>query len=233
MSVYHTLIPALPALPVSLEQLKELPISVLQLERRLGMLPEQDQQLLQRALRLFQRERIGDETCSDRDEVQHWERELAEVALPPLRAVLVENLEWRSLIAAQRYRLAGQYEGTGFQGYGERIWIVRRDWQQPDFGLGRHYPWLTESLTQLKQGRSVALEQQILSRLWCRLHMLEQAHPFSLTAVAAYRLRWSIAEYRLRWQAEAAQQHFSQLVDRALTEVLQDSGVDRAIEADQ
>lgn len=228
MSVYYTLIPALPALPIKLEQLKELPISVLQLERRLGMLPEEDRELLARALRLFQRERSGDEEFSDRDEVRHWEQELATIPYKPLRGVLAENLEWRSLIAAQRYRLAGQHEGNGFQGYGPRGWIIRRDWQQPDFGLGRKYPWLVESLAQLKKGQGVELEQQILDRLWRKLRMLEQSHPFSLIAVAAYRLRWSIAEYRLRWQAEAAQQHFSQLVDRALSGVLQDVSFDQS-----
>lgn len=233
MSVYYTLIPALPALPIKLEQLKELPISVLQLERRLGMLPEADRALLQRAVRLFQRERTGDEAFSDRDEVMHWEQELAAIPYKPLRAVLAENLEWRSLIAAQRYRLAGQLEGDSFQGYGKRIWIIRRDWQQPDFGLGRRYPWLIESLAQLKQGQGVELEQQILTRLWRKLRLLEQSHPFSLIAVAAYRLRWSLAEYRLRWQAEAAQQHFSQLVDRALAGVMPDGDIDPVTEADR
>lgn len=229
MSVYYTLIPALPALPVRLEQLKELPISVLQLEQRLGMLPEPDQAVLQRALRLFQRERLGDEALSDQDEVRHWEQELAAIPFKPLRAVLAENLEWRSLIAAQRYRLAGQHEGTSFQGYGRRVWIIRRDWQQPDFGLGRQYPWLVESLAQLKQEQGVELEQQILARLWRKLRMLEQSHPFTLTAVVAYRLRWALAEYRLRWQAEAAQQHFSQLVERALAA----ARFDRETEADR
>ncbi|GAA0791196.1 hypothetical protein [Marinobacterium sediminicola] len=226
MSVYYTLIPALPALPVQLEQLKELPISILQLERRLGMLPEEDRDLLVRALRLFQRERSGDEAFSDRDEVLHWEQELASIPYKSLRAVLAENLEWRSVIAAQRYRLAGQQEGSSFEGYGKHVWMIRRDWQQPDFGLGRQYPWLVESLSQLKQGQGVELEQQILARLWRKLRMLEQSHPFSLIAVAAYRLRWSIAEYRLRWQAKAAQQNFSQLVDRALSGATQDDGMD-------
>ncbi|MBV0932393.1 hypothetical protein [Marinobacterium weihaiense] len=226
MSVYYTLIPALPALPVRLEQLKELPISVLQLEQRLSMLSEQDRLLLQRALRLFQRERSGDEALSDQDEVQHWQQELAAIPHKPLRAVLAENLEWRSLIAAQRYRLAGQQDGDSFQGYGKRVWIIRRDWQQPDFGLGRQYPWLVESLAQLRQQQGVELEQQILDRLWRKLRMLEQSHPFSLIAVAAYRLRWSIAEYRLRWQSDAAQQHFSHLVDQALAGVMSGASID-------
>lgn len=233
MSVYYTLIPALPALPVSLELLKELPISVLQLEQRLGMLAESDRMLLRRALRLFQRERSGDEAFSDQDEVLHWEQELAAIPYKSLRAVLAENLEWRSVIAAQRYRLAGQQDSSSFRGYGKRTWIIRRDWHQPDFGLGRQYPWLVESLAQLKQGQGVELEQQILDRLWRKLRMLEQSHPFSLIAVAAYRLRWSIAEYRLRWEAEAAQLHFSQLVDRALAGVLKDGWVDPVTEAER
>lgn len=231
MSLYYTLVPALPALPPELSQLKELPISVLQLEQRLSMLSVEDRALLERALRLFQRERSGDEGFSDRDEVRHWEQELATVPYKPLRRVLEESLEWRSLIAAQRYRLAGQAESGSFQGYGPRMWIIKRDWQQPDFGLGRRYPWLVESLSQLKQGQCRSLEQQILERLWCKLRLLEQSHPFTLMAIAAYRLRWSLAEYRLRWQSDAAQSHFSQLVDRALTGLKQDDKVDAVTEA--
>lgn len=231
MSLYYTLVPALPALPPSLSQLRELPISVLQLEQRLSMLSDDDQAVLARALRLFQRERSGDEGFSDRDEVRHWEQELAAIPDKPLRRVLEENLEWRSLIAAQRYRLAGQVDGTGFEGYGPRTWIIRRDWQQPDFGLGRRYPWLVESLAQLKQGQCLVLEQQILERLWRKLRLLEQSHPFTLMAVAAYRLRWSLAEYRLRWQGDAAQEHFSQLVDRALDRLGPDASIDAMTEA--
>ncbi|WP_417533493.1 hypothetical protein [Marinobacterium stanieri] len=231
MSLYYTLVPALPALPPSMSQLKELPISVLQLEQRLTMLSGDDRAVLERALRLFQRERSGDEGFSDRDEVLHWRQELAAIPDKPLRRVLEENLEWRSLIAAQRYRLAGQAEGGSFQGYGRRVWIIKRDWQQPDFGLGRRYPWLIESLAQLKQGQCLELEQQILERLWRKLRLLEQSHPFTLMAIAAYRLRWSLAEYRLRWQGDAAQTHFSQLVDRALSGLELDEPVDAVTEA--
>ena len=231
MSSYYTLIPALPALPAKLEQLKDLPISILQLEQRLGMLNEADQHQLQLALRLFQRERDGDEGLSDRDEVEHWQQELAQIRDAALRQVLEHHLIWRTLIAAQRYRLAGQSEGQGFQGFGDLVWLIRRHWQESDFALSGRFPWLVEAQAMLKKGQSAELEQHLLAWFWQQLRVLEQENAFSFTAVAAYRLRWSLAEYRLRWQAEQAQDVFSQLVDRALAGFKQDDRLHSVTEA--
>jgi len=190
-SSYYTLIPALPALPARLEQLKELPISILQLEQRLGMLDETDQQQLALALRLFRREREGDEALSDRDEVRQWQQELSQISSEGLRGLLEQHLIWRTLIAAQRYRLAGQAEGGEFQGYGDLVWLIRRHWQESDFALAGRFPWLTEAQALLRQGQSARLEEHLLVWFWQQLRELEQAKPFSFTAVAAYRLRWS------------------------------------------
>jgi len=231
VSSYYTLIPALPALPAKLEQLKDLPISILQLEQRLGMLNEADQHQLQLALRLFQRERDGDEGLSDRDEVEHWQQELAQIRDASLRQVLEHHLIWRTLIAAQRYRLAGQSEGQGFQGFGDLVWLIRRHWQESDFALSGRFPWLVEAQAMLKKGQSAELEQHLLAWFWQQLRVLEQENAFSFTAVAAYRLRWSLAEYRLRWQAEQAQDVFSQLVDRALAGFKQDDRLHSVTEA--
>ena len=231
MSSYYTLVPALPALPARLDQLKELPVSILQLEQRLGMLNETDQQQLQLALRLFQRERDGDEGLSDRDEVQHWQQELAQIRDPALKQVLEHHLIWRTLIAAQRYRLAGQAEGQGFQGFGDLVWLIRRHWQESDFALSGRFPWLIEAQGMLKKGQSAELEQHLLAWFWQQLRELEQEQPFSFTAVAAYRLRWSLAEYRLRWQPEQAQEEFDRLVVRALAGFKQDDRLHSVTEA--
>jgi len=230
-SSYYTLIPALPALPARLDQLKELPISILQLEQRLRMLNEADQQQLALALRLFQRERDGDEGLSDRDEVEHWQRELARINDAEIRELLAQHLIWRTLIAAQRYRLAGQAEGDAFQGYGDLVWLIRRHWQESDFALGGRFPWLTEAQAMLKQGQSARLEEYLLIWFWQQLRELEQNRPFSFAAVAAYRLRWSIAEYRLRWQGEQAREHFGQLVSRVLAGFKQDESLHSVTEA--
>jgi hypothetical protein len=230
-SSYYTLIPALPALPARIDQLKELPISILQLEQRLGMLDEVDQQQLTLALRLFQREREGDEGLSDRDEVQHWQQELARIQDGILKQLLEQHLIWRTLIAAQRYRLAGQSEGKAFQGFGDLVWLIRRHWQVSDFSLAGRFPWLVEAQNMLKEGQSAELEQHLLSWFWQQLRQLEQCYPFSFTAVAAYRLRWSIAEYRLRWQGEKAQEQFNQLVISALAGFKQDETLHSVTEA--
>jgi len=231
VSSYYTLVPALPALPARLEQLKELPVSILQLEQRLGMLSEADQRQLRLALRLFQRERDGDEGLSDRDEVGHWQQELAQIRDAALRQVLEHHLIWRTLIAAQRYRLAGQAEGQTFQGFGDLVWLIRRHWQESDFALSGRFPWLVEAQGMLKKGQSAELEQHLLSWFWQQLRGLEQENPFSFTAIAAYRLRWSLAEYRLRWRPEQAQDVFNRLVDRVLVGFKQDERLHSVTEA--
>lgn len=231
MSSYYTLIPALPALPARLDQLKELPISILQLEQRLSMLDESDRVELALALRLFQRERDGDEALSDQDEVLHWQQELDQIRDRDLRLLLEQHLIWRTLIAAQRYRLAGQTEGTGFQGHGDLVWLIRRHWQESDFALSGRFPWLVDAQSMLKHGQSAELEQRLLAWFWQQLRTLEQCCPFSFTAVAAYRLRWSIAEYRLRWQGEQAQEYFGQLVVGALAGFKQDEALHSVTEA--
>jgi hypothetical protein len=83
----------------------------------------------------------------------------------------------------------------------------------------------------LKKGQSAELEQQLLVWFWQQLRELEQCNPFSFTAVAAYRLRWSIAEYRLRWQGEQAQEQFSRLVTSALAGFKQDETLHSVTEA--
>jgi len=211
MADYYTLVPALPAL-APLHKLQELPCSTLKLEQRLGMLSEPDRAQLECALRLCQRERLGDEALSDADEVQQWQRELAQIADPALRVLVSDYLESRTLVAALRYRQAGQQSGAEFQGFGERLWLIRRNWQQPLFGLEGQFPWLVRAREALESGQARTLELLLLERFWERLRRFEQVQMFSFAAVAAYRLRWALAEYRLRWDGEQAQQSFDQWV---------------------
>ncbi|KEA64965.1 V-type ATP synthase subunit C [Marinobacterium lacunae] len=215
---YYTLVPALPAL-VPLARLQELPCSTLKLEQRLTMLNEADRDQLSRALHLCQRERIGDETLSDADEIARWHAELEAIEDPALRDVIAEYLQSRTLVAALRYRLSGQQEGASFKGFGPCVWLIRRDWQQPLFGLERRFPWLVKARDALEARQSCTLELMLLERFWNRLWRLEQEQAFSFAAVAAYRLRWALAEYRLRWSAEQAQTYFDRWVGGTLETV--------------
>lgn len=212
---YYTLVPALPAL-APLARLQELPCSTLKLEQRLSMLDESDRDQLARALHLCQRERIGDEGLSDADEIALWNKELEAITDPRLHEVIADYLESRTLVAALRYRLAGQQDGASFKGFGACVWLIRRDWQQPLFGLERRFPWLVKAREALESGQSRLLEQQLLERFWNRLWRMEQEQVFSFAAVAAYRLRWALAEYRLRWNAEQAQEYFDRWVEGSL-----------------
>lgn len=214
---YYTLIPALPWL-APLTRLRELPCSTLKLEQRLTMLSREDQQQLRLALSLCRPERPGDEVLSDADEIASWQQQLARLESEPLRQLIEDHLETRSLMAALRYRRAGLADGRDFKGVGSRAWLVRRHWQQPMFGLERQFPWLEHAHAALEKGDSRALEMMLLEQFWQRLWQVQQLQGFSFAAVAAYRLRWALAEYRLRWDGDEAQNHFDSLVEGALTQ---------------
>jgi len=213
--LYYTLIPALPWLG-ALDKLRELPCSTLKLEQRLSMLDDGDREQIARALHLCQRERTGDEAYSDADEIVHWQQELAQIRDPALAKVIGDHLEARTLVAALRYRRAGQGEGGSFQGFGPLVWLIRRNWQLPLFGLEQRFRWLERVNAALQANEIRRLEQLLLERFWQRLLAVEQEQGFSFATVAAYRLRWALAEYRLRWHEEEAQHYFDRLVDGAL-----------------
>lgn len=215
MADYYTLVPALPALN-SLHKLQELPCSTLKLEQRLGMLQSGDREQLDCALRLCQRERVTDAVLADADEVQRWQEELARISDADLRALVSDHLESRTLVAALRYRQSGQEDGQTFVGFGPRLWLIRRNWQLPLFGLEGHFPWLVRAREALESGEARALEQLLLERFWERLRRFERERMFSFAAVAAYRLRWALAEYRLSWDGVAAQDSFDQWVGGVL-----------------
>ncbi|TCK04921.1 hypothetical protein [Marinobacterium mangrovicola] len=214
-SSYYTLIPSLPAL-APLNKLQELPCSTLKLEQRLTMLNDRDREQLDRALRLCQRERIGDEEYSDTDEVSHWQEELAAIDDPLVTELIADYLESRTLVAALRYRLAGQSSGADFKGFGSRVWLIQRNWQQPLFGLEHQFPWLVRAREALEANEGRVLENLLLERFWTRLWRTEQTQHFSFAAIVAYRLRWALSEYRLRWDQTAAVDYFDRWAEAAL-----------------
>lgn len=215
MSSYYTLIPSLPAL-APLQKLQELPCSTLKLEQRLTMLSDSERDQLERVLRLCQRERAGDEAYSDTDEVNLWQEELAAIKDPVVTELVADYLESRTLVAALRYRLAGQSSGADFKGFGPRVWLIQRNWQQPLFGLERQFPWLIRAREALEAGEGRVLEMLLLERFWTRLWRTEQTEHFSFAAIVAYRLRWALSEYRLRWDQAAATDFFDSWAEAAL-----------------
>ncbi len=215
ISAYYTLIPSLPAL-APLAKLQELPCSTLKLEQRFTMLGEKELDQLNRALRLCQRERAGDETYSDTDEVSHWKEELEAINDAKVVELVSDYLESRTLVAALRYRLAGQDSGADFKGFGPRVWLIQRNWQQPLFGLEHQFPWLVRAREALEAGEGRALEMLLLERFWTRLWRTEQTEHFSFVAIVAYRLRWALSEYLLRWDQAAATDYFDRWAEAAL-----------------
>lgn len=225
MALYYTLIPALPAL-APFAKLKELPISTLQLEQRLKMLEPAEHAQLAAIVALCAPE-TGTEQ-PDADTVAAWQRQVALIESAPLRQLVAGILFERTVLAALRYRQAGQSDPRSFQGFGEALWVIREHWQEPLMGLEKRCPWLNTAYQQLKTEDSRALEQSWLGTLWDRLRRFEQEQGFCFATVVAYRLRWMIAEYRLRWQHEGAVNRFASLLDSVLqptTDQLQTLGI--------
>lgn len=231
MSLYYTLITALPWLG-EFEKLKELPLSTIKLEQRFGMLSDTDREQVALALALYQREPNDQASMSDSDEVKKWQALLDQLTEPAIKQVLTEYLQNRTLMSALRYRKAGLTDPNSFCGIGDMVWLIRRNWQLPMFGLEHRFRWLVTAHQQLEKMDTAALEQQQLALLWQRLEQLEQDQGFALASIIAYRLRWEIACYRLRWKAQGAIDQFEKLLTQSLhqtEQLLQQKGITRAV----
>ncbi len=214
---YALLITSLPPLGLPFKT-RQLPLSPLQLERRLAWLTPGDVQQLQGMEDALAWHRLpnGDEAAT----IQHIEGALAAVTTPTLHQLVIERLSLRLAVMALRRRRGGEPPppaGT-FPPWGNVADRIRRHWTAPDLGLGHRYPWLPQAQALLAAGHSLALERLLFEVVWGQLDRLNDHHRFDLTAVGVYLLRWQLVDRWLRYQGDAAGRRFDVLVQTAMTD---------------
>jgi hypothetical protein len=216
-AAYYTFIGSLPALPY-FEKAVNLPISRLKLEQRLKMLDPEDYEALLRAENLAAWQLSLAKPRTDAALIARFDEELATCRQPALKYFLEYRLGVQSLLAAVRRQQEGLPPPDSIAGWGvgPATTTLRMHWNEPDFRLGRVYPWLPEARKFLQEKDAEGVERLMLGVVWQELGRMMEAEPFGFGAVVAYLFRWDILRFWLARDAVAAKLRFQELIKEVL-----------------
>jgi len=207
------LISSLPALPLRFD-VERLPITFERLQGRLRMLEPEDAEEIERMLAVL---RWGNqfEEPSDVAVVQRYEALMHDITHPLVRDILAHGMDVRMIAVALRCRRRGLALPT--VGVGQWFDHIRLNFNQPDFKLGRVFPWIPEAERLLAQGDVLTLYRQyVLGATWTYLKKRAEDYYFSFEAVVLYIARWDIIRHWQQLQAERGRAIFETLVTEAL-----------------
>ena len=99
-------------------------------------------------------------------------------------------------------------------------WVdhIRRNFDEPDLGLGARYPWIAEFDRLLHAGDSLRMQRRLASITWDRWSLLAGKYTFGFEAVLLYLARWEIAFRWTRRNADLGRERFDHLLTEALGE---------------
>jgi len=213
---YITLCASLPALGPILAA-RTPPINRARLTARLrGGLSEQDLSQLQGMARVISWEGAARNSLDDAA-VAEARRVIADVESPTLAAYLGARMELRTAIAALRRRAAGQGPPgpSARWGHGRYLRRMRARWGEPDFGVGRAFPWIVAADRALSAGDAARMERIVLDAAWRQAERFAAPRRFDFEAVALYVARWALLERWTRYDAVAARARFAALLAAA------------------
>lgn len=216
---YTLLLSSLPPQPANLFSAKILPISRIQLDKRLSLLEAEDKEDLARIERLLHWSKMH--AADDEHIVETGMAELARIRHQFLREIVLWRLEFRTILAALRRKHAGDTWPTTkpFYGFGNRLHLIRRNWQKPDFGLGKALPWLKQAQQLMADGQTLALDKLLLNLNWQYYNRLSLGHYFDFPAVVLYVLRWDLIHRWVSYDQDRALLRFNELVCAAMADV--------------
>jgi len=132
-----------------------------------------------------------------------------------MRDILAHGIDVRMIAVALRCRRRGLALPT--VGVGQWFDHIRHNFNQPDFKLGRVFPWIPEAERLLAQGDVLTLYRQyVLGATWTYLKKRAEDYYFSFEAVVLYIARWDIIRHWQQLQAERGRAIFETLVTEAL-----------------
>jgi hypothetical protein len=216
---YAMLISSLPY-RASLFDAKRAPLSRIRLRQRQRLLDEADRACLRTLANLLEWSRQGIER-SDEAIIADAKAELPKLDNEFARELAIWRLEFRTVVAALRRRHRGQAAPSRRDGWGYGRWLahIRCHWNEPQFGLERLYPWLSEARTMLEAGDALGLERLLLNAVWEHLDRVANGHHFDFEAVLIYSMRWDLIA---RWTAchgDEAMARFDEMVREGLENV--------------
>ena len=216
---YTLLLSSLPLQPANLFSTKILPISRIQLDKRLTLLDADDSEDLARIERLLHWPKMQE--SNDENVVKTGMAELEQIRSQFLHDIVLWRLELRTILTALRRKHAGETAPPveSFFGFGNRLHLIRRNWQKPDFGLGQALPWLKQSQQLMADNQTLALDKLMLNLNWQYYARLSRGHYFDFPAVVLYVLRWDLIHRWVSYDQDRALLRFNELVCAAMADV--------------
>lgn len=217
---YTLLISSLPSQPADLFSTTILPISRIQLDKRLQLLDSNDTEDLARIERMLHWSKMP-ESEDDRAIVESGQLALEHIRSQFLRDVVLWRLELRTILTALRRKQAGESmpPSEHFYGFGNRLHLIRRNWQKPDFGLGQALPWIKQAQQLMADKQSLALDKLLLGLNWQYYARLSLGHYFDFPAVVLYVLRWDLINRWVSYDQDRAVLRFNEIVCAAMADV--------------
>ncbi len=210
---YYTLVASLPAMPRYFE-VERVPIAQPRLEKRLQMLKSQDAEVVEqlRAFLLWDRQ-PWDRT--DEEVVSHYDELMSTTRNRLARHIVAFQMDIRTIISGLRRRRRGLPPPPGVGQWTDHI---RKNWEDPQFGLRWQHPWIAEVDQLLDTTDCLRVERIKLGVTWNHLTRLAERYFFSFEVVLLYLARWEIIRRWTSRDAVLGRQRFEQLVTESLDE---------------
>jgi hypothetical protein len=213
---YTMLMASLPSHKLDLFEDKQVPLSRIQLNKRLALLDEKDAADLLNIEVLLHWSQI--KSSIDQMFVDETQKTIASINNQFIKKIIIWRLELRIILAALRMRHQGQKQPPSKKIFGFNYWyfIISNYWHEPDFGLSKQLPWIPEANELLLANKSLQLEKLLFGVVWEHFQRQSFGHYFNFEAVIIYVLRWDIVS---RWTSnnkEGAVNRFNDLVELEL-----------------
>ncbi len=220
-SPYYTLITSLPHIN-SLFDNRVTPLSRYQLDKRLAMLPEQEQSLLASIESLMFWEYLADDV-NDQVLIRLATQTVNSIKSRSLRDLINRGLDRKTMLAALRRKNKGESMPTqNCWSYGTRYEYIRRNWNSPILGLGGAFPRVHAIVEAMDKQNPLEVEKIILQCMWDNLDEMSVRHQFDFESIVVYVMRWNLVQRWVSHDKERASQRFDELVNHGLGEFLEE-----------
>jgi len=195
------------------------PLSRIQLNKRLALLDKKDTADLQKIESLLHWSHMKEDV--DHIFVAQTLNSIESIDSIFIKNIVIWRLELRVILAALRMRHKGlkQPPDSKFLDFDYWHFFISNYWHEPDFGLSKQLPWLLDANTLLLENNSYQLEKLLFNVVWEHYHRQNFGHYFNFEAVIIYVLRWDIVS---RWRNNSstlALKRFNDLVDTGLENI--------------
>ncbi len=210
------LMTSLPAHKNALFDQEQVPLSRIQLNKRLALLDKKDAADLLKIEQLLHWSHI--KTDIDQTFVNETIESISSINNDFIKNIIIWRLELRIILAALRMRHQGQKSPPTKKIFGFDYWhfIITKFWHQADLGLGKQLPWLVEANTLLVNNKSLPLEKLLFRVVWDHYQHLSLGHYFNFEAVIIYVLRWDIIYRWTSYNKDVAIRCFNDLIETEL-----------------